>query len=183
VDLATHQRALLELIASGSLPASAADDPYLREVAGSAGLRVVREIVAQWEAYDVRRSCPLTAAALARTGRFDELMRTVPFGSSSAFVEARSALFLEEVARREGGLIGSIARFEQALLAVRNGEPGPHVIEWDRNPAPVVDGLLEGQWLAEEAARGRYRTVVAADLSGLVSIERLDAETPLAQPV
>jgi hypothetical protein len=175
VDLAAHQRALLQLIESGSLPAAEADDPYLREVAGSAGLRVVREIVARWEAFDIRRACPLTAAALDHEGRFDELIGAVPFGSSSAFAESRSALFLEEVATREGGLVGRIARFELALLAVRRGDPGPHTTEWDRDPAPVIEGLLQGRWLAGEAARGRYRVVVSSDLPGLVSIERLDA--------
>ncbi len=98
-------------------------------------------------------------------------------------MESRSTLFLQEVARLEGGLVGSIARFELALVAVHGGSPGPHVIEWDRDPAPVVDGLLEGRWLAGEAKRGRYRIVVAADLPGLLSIEQLDAEAPLPQGV
>jgi hypothetical protein len=180
VDLAVHQRALLELIETGSLPATAAGDPYMVEVAGSAGLRVVREIVARWEAFDIRRSCPLTAAALDRNGRFDELIRAVQFGSSSAFQEERSTLFLEEVDRREGGLFGSIARFELALLVVRRGDPDPHAIEWDRDPAPVIDGLLEGRWLAGEATRGRYRIVVSADLPGLLSIEHLDEAAPVS---
>jgi hypothetical protein len=174
VDLASQQRALLELVETGSLPAASADDPYLREVANSHGLRVVREIVARWETFDIRRSCPLTAAALDRSGRFDELVHASSFGDGGAFVESRSRLFLEEVARRESGVVGSVARFELALALVRRGDSRRHVVEWECDPAHLIEALAAGE-RAVEPRPGRFRTVIAADLPGLVSIERLPA--------
>jgi hypothetical protein len=173
VDLASHQRALLALVETGVLPSASANDVYLREVAESRGLRVVREIVARWEAFDIRRSCPLTAAALDDGGGFDDLVRAVSFGAAGAFVESRAELFLSEVVRREDGVVGRVARFELALALVRRGDPGRHTIDWDRNPAPVLDGLASGRGLDREPSRGRFRTVVAADLPGLVQIEEL----------
>ncbi len=170
MDLAAHQRALLGLIEGGPAPA-AADDEYLRAVSSSDGLRVLREIVAHWEAYDVRRACPLTATALERSGRFEEAVGAVRFEASSSFLDERVTVFLDGVADAEGGVIASVARFEQALVDVRRGEPGRHVIEWDRDPAVVVNGLLEGRWLADEAEPGRYRTIVDPALPELVSIE------------
>jgi hypothetical protein len=171
VDLAAHQRALRDLIETGSLPRGAEDDPYLREVAASRGLRVVREIVARWEAYDIRRSCPLTSAALDHAGRFEQRLRETAFGSSSAFAESRSALFLDHVAVREDGVISSIARFEDALLRARRGDASRYVIEWDRDPAPVLEGLAQGRWLADDAQHGRFRTVVSADQPGFVTVD------------
>ena len=175
MDLAAHQRALLELIEAGPGAAGADDDEYLRSVAASDGLRVLREIVAHWEAYDVRRTCPLTATALERSGRFAEAVGAVRFEASSAFLDERVSTFLDDVADAEGGVVASVARFERALVAVRRGEPGRHVIEWDRDPAVVVNGLLEGRWLADEAEPGRYRTVVDPASPELVTIE-LEAE-------
>jgi len=164
VDLAAHQRALLELIANGSSRAPAAyRDAYVDEVAGSKGLRVLRDIVASWEAYDVRRSCPLTAIALSRSGRFEEAVRKVSFGESSTFLESRALLFLDEIAEDDDTLLAAVARFERALMRVRSGDTGRHVVEWDRDPTVIINGLLEYRWLADSAPRGSYRTVVAGD--------------------
>jgi hypothetical protein len=166
MDLAAHQRALLELIENGASPAPAGDrDAYVDEVAASKGLRVLRDIVASWEAYDVRRSCPLTAIALSRTGRFEEAVRGISFGASSAFLESRAMRFLDEMARDGDALIAAVARFELALMRVRQGDARQHVIEWDRDPAVIINGLLAYRWLADQAPRGRYRTVVTGDLA------------------
>jgi hypothetical protein len=169
VDLAAHQRALLELIESGTSRAPSGDrDDYIDDVAASKGLRVIRDIVVSWEAYDVRRSCPLTAIALSRRGRFEEAVRKVSFGDSSAFLESRATLFLDEVARDGDAVIGAIAQFERALMAVRHGDTRRYEVEWDRDPAVIINGLFEGLWLADQAPRGRYRTVVATNLPELV---------------
>ena len=174
MDLAAHQRALLALI-EGDQSSTDVDEEYLRDVAASDGLRVLREIVAHWEVYDIRRACPLTATALQGSGRFVEAVGAVRFEGTSAFLDERVSVFLDNVADAEGGVIASIARFEQAIIDVRRGEPHRHVIEWDRNPAVVVNGLLEGRWLVDEAEPGHYRTIVDPALPGLVSIE-LDEE-------
>jgi hypothetical protein len=165
VDLAAHQRALQELIENGK---TSHHDAYIDEVAESKELRVLRDIVASWEAYDVRRACPLTAIALSRTGRLEEAVRRTSFSGSSAFLESRARLFLDEIAGDGDALIAAVARFERALQDVRRGDARRHVIEWDRDPTVIVNGLLEGRWLADEAPRGRYRTVVAADSPELV---------------
>ena len=172
MDLAAHQRALLGLLENDAADLAGEDDrEYLQQVAASDGLRVLREIVSAWEAYDVRRSCPLTTFALERSGRFDETVSAVRFEASSAYLESRRALFLDEVARTETGTVASVARFERALYAVSNGDPNRHVIEWDRDPIVIINGLLEHRWLCDSASEGRYRTVVAADLPGYVSVE------------
>ena len=165
MDLAAHQRALLELIANGK---TGDHDAYIDKVATSKGLHVLRDIVASWEAYDVRRACPLTAIALSLTGRLEEAVRRVSFEASSAYLESRALLFLNEVSLDRDALIAAVARFERALMAVRRGDPHRHVVEWDRDPTVIVNGLLEGRWLADQAQRGRYRTIVAADLPELI---------------
>jgi len=169
MDLAAHQRALYELIHADS-SAEHLSDPYLLEVKDSDGLRVVQDIVARWQAFDVRRSCPLTASALGHLGHFEQVVREVPFGTADAFLDSRSRLFLDHVARRDG-VIGSVARFERALINVRRGEREPRTVEWDRDPAAIINGLLEGRWLAALAKRGHYQTVIDPSLAELVRID------------
>jgi hypothetical protein len=171
VNLAAHQRALRHLVETGTLPEDARDDPYLREVAESHGLRVVRRIVGHWLSYDVRRSCPLTATALDGEGRLDRVLATLPRDGSSAFVEERRASFLEHVARHEQGLVRSVAEFELALADASAGVRGRRVILWERDPSVILDALAEGRWEPAAAARGAFRTVVSADLPELVAID------------
>ncbi len=68
-------------------------------------------------------------------------------------------------------MIGSVARFERALIDVRRGERQPRTVEWDRDPTPIINGLLEGRWLAALAKRGRYQTVIDPSLAELVRID------------
>lgn len=166
MDLAGHQRALLELIEYGAPAAPVGDrDAYIADVAGSEGLRVLRDIVASWEAYDVRRSCPLTAIALSRSGRLEEAVRSVSFGASSALLDARAMLFLEELSRDDDAVIAAVAQFERALKSVQGGDRQRHVIEWPRDPAVIINGLLEGRWIADDAPPGRYHTVIDGSLA------------------
>ena len=166
MDLAAQQRVLLELIENGASGVTAAErDEYIDEVADSHALRVLRDIVASWEAYDVRRSCPLTAIALSRSGRLEEAVRTVPFGMSSPFLESRAMVFLDDVGRDGDPLIAAVARFERAVMCVRGGDTRRHAIEWPRDPEVIINGLLEGRWLSDDAPPGRYLTVIAGDVS------------------
>jgi hypothetical protein len=173
LDLAAHQQALLELLGNDRVrPLQAADREYLQEVADSNGLRVLREIVRAWETYDVRRSCPLTTIALEHGEKLEQTVAAAHFETSNAYLESRRALFLDTVARTETGVVRSVALFEHALYAVRDGDPSTHSIRWERDPTVIINGLLEGRWLADSAPEGRYRTIVAAGLPGYVSVER-----------
>lgn len=165
MDLAAQQRALLGLIEHGASDVSADGDEYINEVAQSHALRVLRDIVASWEAYDVRRSCPLTSIALSRSGRLEEAVRAVPFGMSSPFLESRAIGFLDEIGRDDDPLVAAVARFERAVMCVRSGDTARHAVEWPRDPAVIINGLLEGRWVCDDAAPGRYLTVIAGDLS------------------
>jgi len=176
VDLADHQRALLHLLHADADDAPVAeDDPaYLEQVAASDGLRVLREIIAAWEIYDVRRSCPLTACALEQDGAFEQTIATIRFESTSAYLDARRGLFLDAVARSGEGEIAAVAQFERALHLVRAGDPNTYEIEWGKDPTVIINGLLEHQWLADDAAEGRYRTIVSAQLPGYVAVEPVE---------
>jgi hypothetical protein len=169
MDLAEHQKALLKLIHDDS-STEGLSNPYLRQVAASKGLQVVREIVARWQAYDVRRSCPLTATALDCCGCLEQVAREARFELADAFLDSRSRLFLDHVGRR-GGIIGSVALFERALIDIRCGEREPRVVEWDQDPTAIINGLIAGRWLDGHAKGGAYRTVIDPTLPELVRID------------
>ncbi len=72
-QLEAHQRGLLDLIKSRGDPS---DDPYLRRVAGSRELAMIREIAVWWRALQLETQCYFTSRLLKRLGCFDELIVT-----------------------------------------------------------------------------------------------------------
>ena len=172
MDLAAHQRGMLELV-RGRRPPPHQLDLYLSKVASSKGLSIVRKIVAQWQIYDVRRSCPLTATALGGGRRFERIVRQVRFELSDAFPESRARAFLTH-AEACGGVVGSVATFELALMEVRSGGGLPRIVDWDRDPTAIIQGLLNGRRVGRNAKKGRYRMLIDPALPELVTIDHVE---------
>jgi hypothetical protein len=150
MDIATYQRTLLGLI-KGTYAVSDAEDPHIREVAQSANLKVVQDIVLLWQVYVLERGCPLTSALLKRRDLFIALLRPLSQRiSATAYRERQMLLFLEEVSRQEDSLLRSIAQFEYALLLVKLGDTQPYRIGWDYDPYAVLSALLTDQPLPEQ---------------------------------
>ena len=165
VDLATRQRQLRDLIKGRGVPVDA--DPYVRDVATSPGLDMVREIVLWWRALGIERTCPLTAAVLKRRERFDAAVAT--FVRDHALTPYRDELgprFLEASARDADPLVAAIACFERATNRVKQGDPGRYVIAWPCEPYAVLKALISGFPFDETSTHGGYQTVVSADLPG-----------------
>jgi hypothetical protein len=160
MDLATQQRALFRLVHSET-PDAAGDDPYLLEVAASAHLGVLREIIAAWRAFDVERSCPLTAALLHERGFFEATLRQFAGRSISPFIEGFSQAVLEGLEEHEDPLVVSVARFERALHRVKLGDSGEFTVEWEQDPRPVLDALMTSQAVPREPAPLRYQTRIS----------------------
>jgi hypothetical protein len=161
MTLAQLQRTLAALI-KGTHQPSPADPPYIAMVAGSAHLEMVREVVSWWRAFDVTRFCVLTSTLLRQAGLFDEAFDAfVRKGRVSPFVETAGASFLEEMSTHPDSLVRSVARFELALVRIKAGDRGDHVIEWEYDPEIVLNAVLNGRSFDRQAIGGSYRTLVS----------------------
>jgi hypothetical protein len=170
VDLASHQRKLLGLIKS-THEGSSDEDPYIREVTRSANLELIREIAAWWQALNIERYCVLTSSLLKSWQIFERTVEEfAKKRATSRFIEGLGSQFLEEMGRHENHLISSVARFELALIRVKGGNTGKHVVDWQQDPAVVLGRLLRGDGLDEAMGDGHYRTIVSNEEPGLFRV-------------
>jgi hypothetical protein len=168
--LELQQRGLLELLKNrGSLP----KDPYLRRVADSRELAMVRKIALWWRSFALEAQCRFTTRLLKRLGSFDLLVASYFDGNAtSPFVEELSLSFLASLHDNEDRLIRDISRFEHALLTTRAGSAGTHEILWDRHPDLVVLALETGCKLPAPEPDCCYRMRVTRDLPHMIACTR-----------
>jgi hypothetical protein len=165
--LATLQRQLRDLI-HGRSDATTWTDPYLENVAQSAGLQVVREIVHWWRAVGLERSCVLTVAALKRQGTFDETVAAfIRDQGISPYVEELAQDFLVAISSHDDALIATLAKFELALRGAKLGDRQMHVIAWPGDPIAIMNALMARRPLDVHASRAAYETVVSSEVPGL----------------
>lgn len=177
MTLAAHQRALRDLI-RGRAPAPTQDEAYFHSVATSAGLDVVREIVFWWRLVGVERACPLTAAALKRSGRFESVCaQMVQHHPISPYIDEQARVFLAIACADGQALVASVAAFEQALHAVQEGATTTYVMTWLMDPVAVLTGLLKGTPIDADQSSGVYRVVVSRSLPGLFVIMAMENES------
>ena len=170
MDIVTLQRELFRLIKS-TPPVDESNDPYIRLVAQSEHLRVVRDIVFLWRAFDLERYCVFTAALLKKKGLFEETVHAfVQKKSISPFIEKLGPAFLKEMSDHADTLISSMAQFEAALIKVKQGDTVTYVVEWDHDPYNLLAGLMTNASLDVMCMRGFYHTVISQELEGLFQV-------------
>jgi hypothetical protein len=167
--MATQQRALFTLVHSETVEA-AGDDPYLQDVAHSEHLGVLREIIASWRAFDIERSCPLTAALLRECGLFEETLCKFSGRSISPFIDVFSQAVLEGLGEHEDSLVVSMARFEKALIRVKLGDEGEYAVDWEQDPRPVLNSLMTQQPVVREPERRLYQTRISHRYPNFVNL-------------
>ena len=119
MTLETQQRGLLDLVKSrGGVP----KEPYLRKVAGSAELGVVREIALWWRMYSLEGQCRFTARLLKRLGCFeDTVAEYFDNNATSFYVEDLGFGFLDSLRWHGDRVIRAVAQSEGALLRCKTG--------------------------------------------------------------
>jgi hypothetical protein len=170
MNIAQHQRDLFRLVTLGD-DRIGADDPYIKAVAQSPQLEMLREVILSWREFDVERSCVLTSALLRRLGIFKELVREFASrGPISPFVEKLGEAFLEGVSAYGNPVVASMARFELAILKVKHGDSSEYSVDWPCDPRPVLNGEAAG----ENGGPLGYRTVISVRIPGLVQLIEIE---------
>jgi len=167
--LEAQQRGLLALMKGRTT----VDDPYLRRVASSRDLAMVRKIALWWMSYALSAQCRFTTRLLRRWGALDDVIADYfDNNATSPFVEELSIDFLTAMQARGDPLLGAVAAFECALLLARTGSNAEYEILWDRNPHCVILALEEGGEPPPSEPENRYRMRVSRALPQLVACER-----------
>lgn len=163
MSLATVQRGLSELVRTG---VTTSDDPWVRGLADSERLELLREIVLWWRTFGVQRACPLTSRLLARQGRLERAVdEFVATKSISPYIESLAQAFVDAHREDEDPLIAAVASFEAAVIRVKRGDTGRHTIGWPGEPYGILAALLANEPLPAASGTPAW-TVVGADIPG-----------------
>ena len=173
MDLATQQRKLLGLFRS-SYEVTAEDDPYIRKVARSRDLAEGKKNIALWRVWVLERTCALTVNLLRRRNLLNDLIgQFMRSENISPFRETQAPAFLEWLGDSEDLLVASVARFELALIKVRDGDRRTHAVPWKVEPASVLHSLAKDLPLEAEMHAGQYEIVASRKIPGHFRIHKL----------
>lgn len=170
MDLAAHQRILLGLVRS-NYQVGAADDAYFHHVARSPDLEEARGNIFLWRVYVLERTCVLTVALLRQRQALAPLLQAfIRQHNISPFREFQPPAFLASLADHPDHLVVSVSQFELALMKVREGDRGSHVVRWQVEPHGVLKSLAEDAPVHAPPA-GAYIARIRHDLPFLFEIE------------
>lgn len=166
-QLEVYQRGLLDLVKERGTPPN---DPYLRKVASSRELAMIREIAIWWRKFQLESQCRLTSRLLKRLDCFDEtVVSYFNNNQTSPFVEELTDDFLSSLRKHPDCLIRTISQFELALLRARAGVDEHFEILWDRHPDLIFKSLEKASELPPPEPGCIYRMKIARDLPGMVA--------------
>jgi hypothetical protein len=165
-QLERQQRGLLNLIKNRGAPP---EDAYLRQVANSRELAMVREIAVWWREFQIEDQCYFTSRLLKRRECFEDVVMTY-FNNhrTSPFIEELSQDFLNSLRDHPDWLIRAVSEFELALLKVRTGSAECFEVLWDRYPEKVILALEENSRLPPPEIGCLYRMRIGRDLPRMV---------------
>jgi len=180
------QRSLAQLVREGAITERTADPAtadYLRTVATTTGLRVMRDVVREWRQLLLRQGCPLTTGALLAECRFaasvEKFMRAESLDPLAQNLVTR---FLAWVANCRDDDVKSLAQFEHALINVRRGINSKIVVPWKCHPLDAVAAALHARPMPKPYLHAIYLTEIAAHLPGGFSISEISAAIEPSPP-
>lgn len=199
MSLAEWQTDLAELVvagAAGGVPERLpSEDPWLRDLVGSDGLRVTCAIQRWWRQQRLVAATPLTHLA-APEPLYDRIaaryLDTVAAHTMFFFVEARRFLefLIVQPEIESAPHLPALARLEACRLRLASGECGPFRIEFHGDPLAIVAAALQGEALPPvgtpcvvvvESGTVGFRVVEHPESDGAASDQAAEPAVDLAQ--
>ena len=173
MDLATHQRKLLNLFRS-TYQADEEEDDYMRRVAQSKDLEEGRRNIFLWRLWVLERTAVLTSTLLKRRGILTETVGSfITRQNISPFRETQAPAFLEAMSTHVDSLVASVAQFELALLKIKSGDPNDYVIRWSVDPHAILNSLAKDLPLAVSPEHALYEIHVSREFPSQFKIVSL----------
>lgn len=176
MDLAAHQRKLLGLFRS-TYQACPDDDAYIQKVAQSKDLEEGRRNIFLWRIWVLERTAVLTFTLLKRLNLLEEAVSSfITEHNISPFRETQAPAFLEAMSGHHDSLIASVARFELALLKVRQGDSNSYVVPWNVEPHSILNSLARDIPLEEKIPKGAYEIIISRNLTSHFQVVSVHAQ-------
>jgi hypothetical protein len=168
MNLARQQTALLSLLKTGHTDDC---DPYIKAVADSEHLAMLREIILAWRFFDIQRHCRLTTSLLKKRGSFEGAVKafaTTP--NLSPFPDKLVEVFLQQMSEHADPLVSCVARFELFLTKVKLGDLGEYTIDWPADPRKVIPSLMQDEPLGPLTAVEPHQMKISRQYPRLVQV-------------
>ena len=180
MDLARQQTALLSLLKSGQ---SDDRDPYIRDVAASDHLAMLREIILAWRFFDIQRHCRLTATLLKQHTSFEEAVKSFAATPGlSPFPDQLAEVFLQQMGEGDDPIVSCVARFELYLTKVKLGDSAEYTIDWPTDPVKLITSLAQGGPVHPLTANELYRMKISRRYPGLVQVSAAELHREPLRP-
>ncbi|MBI1807674.1 MAG: hypothetical protein HYR76_11545 [Ignavibacteria bacterium] len=177
--LAALQKKLLHLLKS-RYEVTAEDDAYIRSIAQSIHLGLVKEIAVWWRMLGIEQYCPLTSSLLKQQHLFDEIVKEYFNNHAiSPFIETLGIAFLDELSCHQNTLIAATAQFERALIKVKLGDSACYTVDWEYHPHLVLNNILTSNPDHAHYTRGLYRTIISARYPHLFEVQTIHQEAAI----
>lgn len=170
MELRQLQQGIFQTLKS---PENPTNDSYLREVANSDGLQILREIVLWWRALQMEQFCILSSVYLKRHNQFDQTIQGFYHSTNvSAFIEEAGLEFFNFLSTGKDPILSALAQFERALILVKKGSKEETITKWPCDPQALLTGIMHQQVLPKIDLSTGYQTRVSARIPGMFQVER-----------
>ena len=162
MNLAQYQRRLYQLIREHDT-LRADDSAWLKTQVDRGRVALTREISDWWVAYNVEIGCVLSARLLRRLDLWQAALDgVVVSGPAIAYLPDLTDFFLARLSEHGHSVVAALARFERALIGLKNGAATRQEIPWPVHPLHLLNALLEDEPLPEPDGNA-YETVVSPE--------------------
>jgi hypothetical protein len=159
-----YQQLILALIKEQEPPVLA-DELYAAQLKNSIELEIARDVSIWWRSMQLERYCFITANYLKLTSQFDKLIKAFYLQTNvSPYIERAGQSFLDYLQQADDKVLATIANFEDKLKRVKKGDSGNYSIYWSHEPFSLLDALISGKPLELESMKGKYLTIINAQL-------------------
>jgi hypothetical protein len=175
-NLEKHQRGVLALIKER--PPDFPPDDWLRRIAGSRELEMLREIALWWRGFQVSSQCRFTSRLLKQLRIFEtEIAAFYGSRATAPFIDQLAREFLGNLVDHPDPLVRSLAATELAMFELRRPEPVSKEIVWDRNPEQVFAALDRWEPVPDEDASYLYLLKLDREFPQLAKCVRVERTT------
>lgn len=174
MNLAEYQQQVFQLIC-GDETISGDEQSWLAESRADGSASLVKNIARWWVGYHLGEGCILSSALLRRLNLWEQ---AVGDAQNCQYIPDLIFSFLEDLTRNEDPMVAALARFEQAMIKVKQGAEQEYKTLWQVNPLDLISALLENTDLPEWG-NGHFQTIVSASYPHLFKAYEIEDPSPL----
>ncbi|MDJ0837013.1 MAG: hypothetical protein QNK37_10885 [Acidobacteriota bacterium] len=172
-ELQAVQNRLYDLIRDDT-PVRDDDPDYIKQVAGTPNIAMLREVSNWWIGYNLETGCPYTHKLMRRLDLWYSTLEAEMYtGVNEAHIPTLADRFLGLMSDHKHPMVAALAKFERALKRIKRGDKQTYVTEWQHNPYELLAAVIDKTPL-EDVSEGNFQTELSLEIEGLFTAYALE---------